>query len=287
MTKYKHLSCGRLSACLALFAALLGSCLNAPPALENVLVEALSSDDSRSGFPAAFAFDGPATKARARALESPTDAGTQIAAARALFLAADERIQRATLDYLDSLANPSLEDALSADDHLSGTLKVEVESLTLKGLRFAEIALEISPTDRDALLYRALHTTVLAWAIGPGRAVLQGLANKASLAIAECALAGEEHLAAAPLRIRGRFLYKAPWPLGDLTRATQCLRLAVKVAPVSLNLLFLGDALYAVGEAGQALDSWKQAASAESDPDSAPLGAYHRESARRRVLLVR
>jgi len=128
-----------------------------------------------------------------------------------------------------------------------------------------------------------MHTSLLAWSVGKTRALFEGLGGDCKHTTEASLAAGEELEGAGALRLRGRFLSKAPWPLGDKSQAVVLLRRATQIAPVILNWLFLGDALYAQGDEPSALSAWQRAAGAKSDAGSAALGAYYREAARRRV----
>lgn len=264
-------------------------CAGPRPAVDEVLSQeseaAVTGKIAREDFPLPAEFDAHARTARSAALATPENTNALLRASRALFMAADARVQRASLDHILSLDKPALADVLDAADSTNDATRAEVEALSAEGLEFAERALELEPELPGALLYRAVHSTLLAWSVGPARAVLEGLASKAGNSTKQCLAAGKTQEAAAPLRIRGRFLSKAPWPVGDNEEAIALLQEAVQLAPVTLNWLFLGDALHAQGDTTRAQDAWQSAATAESDSDSAALGAYHRETARRQAAL--
>ena len=279
---------GQLLACAALVIHASG-CAGPRPAVGEVLSHegeaAVTGEIAPESFPLPAEFDARARAARSAAIAAPEDTSALLRASRALFMAADARVQRASLDHVRSLDKPALTDVLNAADSTNDATRAQVEALSAEGLEFAERALKLDPELPGALLYRAIHSTLLAWSVGPARAVLEGLASKAGSATKQCLAAGKTQEAAAPLRIRGRFLSKAPWPVGDNEEAIALLQEAVQLAPVTLNWLFLGDALHAQGDTTRAQDAWRSAASAESDSDSAALGAYHRETARRQAAL--
>jgi tetratricopeptide (TPR) repeat protein len=87
----------------------------------------------------------------------------------------------------------------------------------------------------------------------------------------------------APLRLRGRFRSKAPWPYGDLDQARDALLRATELAPVPVTLLFLGDLHHARGEHELALAAWRRAIAAEADVSTRESAPEIRELARRRV----
>jgi tetratricopeptide (TPR) repeat protein len=268
---------------LGLFAV---SCAGPRLAVDEVLAAPQEPEAAGSRFPSVLEFDARANAAREAAARPEATLDELVDASRALFLAADARVQRAALERLDALETPTLADVLSADEGLDAGLRAEVEALAGEGLELAQRASEIAPEDQAALLYRAINTSLLAWSVGEGRALLEGLGSDCKQAIRAALQRGEEFEGAAPLRLRGRFLSKAPWPLGDKAEAVVLLRRATELAPVTLNWLFLGDALEARGEHELALDAWQRATDAPSDEGSAALGAYHREFARRRVELA-
>jgi len=269
---------------LPCFVALaLVSCAGPRLDVDEVLTGGPTSEEDPSAFPRCADFDAQASRARAALRSDASDVTALVAASRALFLAADARVQRAVIDALDARPTATLGEVLSAEDSLSPDLRAEVEALTGEGLEQAERALELAPSDPTALLYRAIHTSLLAWSVGPTRALFEGLGSDCEAATFDALAADEAIEAAGPLRLRGRFLSKAPWPLGDAERAVAHLCRATELFPVRLNWLFLGDALHAHGDHAAAREAWQQAIDADSDPDSAPLGAYHRELARRRL----
>ena len=271
----------------ALLLCLFGAACSGPRlAVDDVLADDGGIESSATAFPSVSDFDARASAAREAATVEGATTAELVAASRALFLAADVRVQEAALARLDSLEAPTLADVLSADEGLSSELRAEVEALAAEGRDLAGRALVRDPLDEAALLYRAINTSLLAWAVGESRALLEGLGGDCKQAIRASLERDESFEGAAPLRLRGRFLAKAPWPLGDKKEAVVLLRRATELAPVTLNWLFLGDALEARGEHELALDAWQRAAESSSDEGSAALGAYHREFARRRVELA-
>jgi len=229
------------------------------------------------------AFDIAATALRERAELPDARPADLVAASRGLFFAADARVQLAALDALDDLDAPSLAQVVEIDSTATDRTRAEVESLTRAGKQCAERALELAEADVDALLYRGLNTVLLAWSVGKSRAVFEGLSSTCQQATKDALAADEAHSSGAPLRLRGRFLSKAPWPVGDRREGLRLLRRSVKVAPVRLNWLFLGDALFAAGDESAAIDAWRNAIDAPSDDDSIALSAYHHRLASRRL----
>ncbi len=271
----------------ALLICLIASC--AGPSLDvNEVLKADSAtlEVARSDFPTPAHFDKLAAHAKSVAAPESASVPTLVNASRALFRAADARVQRASLDRLMALESAQLADVIDVEDELPDQVHAEVETLTREALAFAERALALDPTDVEARLYRAINTALLAWSVGNSRALFEGLGSDCKRAIGACLEQSEATEGAAPLRLRGRFLSKAPWPLGDQGEAVTILRRATELAPVNLNWLFLGDALHAHGDQLEAHQAWQRATSAKSDPGSAALDAYHREFARRRLALA-
>lgn len=274
--------------------AALAACAGPGLEVDEVLV-AQRDGDARASASAADrspveALDAAAHAARARADRADATASDRIAAARALFLAADARVQRAVIaefEARDASAPPTIAWVLDAEDRVGDAVRAEVEALTRAGLAYAEPS-----TNADALLAKALNTCLLAWSVGTRRALFEGLGGACDDATA-AALAADEALDdAAPLRLRGRFLSRAPWPVGDRAEGLRLLRRAVEIAPVRLNLLFLGDALWQSGDEAGARAAWRRAADAErcagAENDSRARGVvldgWRRELARLRLV---
>ncbi|MCA8978849.1 MAG: hypothetical protein H6831_15960 [Planctomycetes bacterium] len=272
-----------LVACL-----LLAGCAGPALKVDDVLADDFTPEDQATTvyLPLA-AFDLGANAARERAAAPGAGVAELVDASRSLFFAADARVQIAALETLDASADPDLETVVSVDDRASDRVRAEVESLTRAGKEYAERALPLAPDDADALLYRGLNTSLLAWSVGKQRALFEGLGKACDDATRAALAAGEAHGSGAALRLRGRFLSKAPWPVGDREEGLRQLRRSTEVASVRLNWLFLGDALHANGDAAGALDAWQRAYDADSDEDSTALAPYHRELAQRRLDAAR
>lgn len=274
----------RRSRAFALLLTILAGC--AAPALEvnDVLIDDFTPMDQATTIlmPLA-AFDLAAGAARERAEQPDAGRDEWTAAARSLFYAADARVQAAAIDALGSLESPGIDEVVQLEDRASERVRAEVESLTRAGSEYAERALQQSPDDVDALLYHALNTSLTAWAVPKRRALFEGLGSACEAATKAALAADEAGSSGAALRLRGRFLSKAPWPVGDRAEGLSLLQRAAELAPVRLNCLFLGDALYAEGRLDEARAAWQRAADAESDEDSIALAGYHLLLARERV----
>lgn len=262
-------------------ALLLAGCASAPPPVDSVLEPPDEVAVERE-----VDLDASAREARRLADEAPNSVERAIAASHALFLAADERVQRGVLAELEAHAPQSLDDVLDAEDELPDEVRREVESLTAAGLEHARRALTLASEDPSARLHVALNLSLFTWSVGRTRALLDGLVGDSQEAMAAAIEADPELDAAAPLRLRGRFLSRAPWPYGDAEAAAQLLRRATTIAPVPLNHLFLGDALHEIGDDVGAHAQWRASLTALPDEDTAPLVELHRELARRRIRLA-
>lgn len=227
--------------------------------------------------------DGLAAAAVTAAQAAPTDVARQVAAAGLLFQAADLRLQRATLAWLDAHPGASRGEVLAAEEKVGDDVRNEVRSLCTTGLECAERGLAAAAADAGALEHAALHRTLLAWADGPGRTLMSGGVKKLVAALDAAVAADAEHDGASPLRLLGRFRSKAPWPYGDRPAALQALARAVAVAPLPVSHLFYGDALWADGRAAEAEAQWRLAAAAVADERTRWSADAIRELARRRL----
>jgi len=238
--------------------------------------------------PASQAADGPALEERAKQAwaESearPDDADVALAATALLFQAADLRLQRGSLEALDALEAPDLAAVLGADERVDDVTREAVLSLCTAGLEAAERAAALRPGDVAAELHRGLHLSLVSWANGPARSLMAGYGPRLVAAIDAALAADATFDDAAPLRLDGRFRGKAPWPYGDLARARASLERACEAAPITVNLLFLGDVLWAAGARDEALARWRAASTAEGDASTRWSQPLLRELAARRL----
>lgn len=229
------------------------------------------------------ALEAAARRAIAAADAAPADAKAAVAAARALFAAADQRLQRATCDWLAAHPAAARADVLDADERVPDAVRREVASLCTRGLEFAERAVQRLPDDVDARLQEALHSSLLAWSQGAAKALVAGYGRRIGKAVDAAIAVDPAFDGAAPLRLSGRFRSKAPWPYGDKAAATQALQRAVQLAPNVLNRLFLGDALAAAQRLAEAEVEWRAAVDAPVDDATRRVADLLREQARRRL----
>ena len=277
----------RARAALLLAACLAGTgCALSSPPLEQVLAAATRpGTDTRPGeaIDPLAELDRLAAAAVERARAAPHDPDAARAAAQRLFQAADLRLQRAVVARLDALAARSIDVVLLAEDELQEGVRTEILALCRAGRELAEHALEEREDDVAVRLQVALHVSLIAWANGPTRSLFAGLGPKLSNSIAAAVQIDPEHDHAAPLRLEGRFLAKAPWPYGDAAKARRSLTRAVEVAPLVVNHLFLGDALYSSGQTEAAVAQWRLASTAADDESTRWSAPLQRELARRRL----
>ena len=270
---------------LALVAGTLAACAAPPRPVDQVWTppadRASAPEDLRS------VLDRRAREALAAAEVAPARGDKQLAAARALFEAADTRLQAGVLAWLDEQADADMGEVLDAEDHLGREVTEEVRSLCSEGLAAAERAVAADPAQPAALLYVALHLSLVAWAEGPASALVSGRGPRVARAIEDALEAGAEVEGCAPLRLSGRFRTRAPWPYHDLERARADLARALAGAPAVVNALFLGDAEWLAGERDAAREAWERAV----DLPETALGTererfeLYRELARRRLAV--
>ncbi len=264
----------RSGSVVVLLAPLLGACaLSAPPAEETL--------SSASGI------DALAQDALTAARAAPEDAAAQLLATQRLFQAADLRLQRATVAWLDLHRDADRATVLAAEDRLGDDVRSGIVSLCTEGLACAERATNVRPHDVVARLHEGLHVSLLAWANGPARSLMAGYGGRLVKAI-DAALAADAELdGGAPLRLLGRFRSKAPWPYGDVPAATTALARAVALRSVPVNHLFYGDALAVAGDMGAAEEQWRLCTEAPADESTRWSADLLRDLARRRLAAKR
>lgn len=224
--------------------------------------------------------DAAAKTAVASADANPGDPGAALTAARALFAAADLRLQRASLELAQAAQDTDA--VLAADDAVGDPSRSEILGLCTAGLAHAERAAQhdqgVAPR-----LQIAMHVSLIAWANGATRALMAGYGSRLTRETEAAVKLDPNFDSAGPLRLLGRVRGKAPWPVGDKPRAKQALSDAVAVAPIAINWLFLGDVLWALGEREPARQAWRKAVSAPGDASTAASLPWLQELARLRV----
>ena len=221
------------------------------------------------------------------------DAERALVASRLLFEVVDVRVQRALVAAAAAVDAPDVAALLALEETLPAGVRDEVLSLCTTGVEAAQAALaalaardDLATQRVEAQVHLALHTTFLAWASGPMRSMVAGYASRV-LAAADAAIAIEPSWqGASPLRLKGRFLARAPWPVGDGDAALALLERAVAVAPMPINHLFLGDHLYARGALAAAAEQWRLVLTSEPDEATGATAPFHRDMARLRLRLL-
>lgn len=229
--------------------------------------------------------DRRAAAARALVAAQPDDPAVLVDGARALFVAADLRMQRGLVGLLRVDPPKRFASLLGAGDRLPGETHAEVLALCEEGAAFAKRALELLPDDPGARTYYALDLSLVAWAQGAGRALLAGLGPRVAGAIDAALAVDDTYEAMAPLRLSARFRTQAPWPYRDRDAARGLLTRAVIAAPTPVHFLFLGDVLAIQDDAKTACEYWRQALDAEPDPSTRLAAPFHKELARIRLEL--
>ncbi len=250
--------------------------LSAPPAGHTLVPAA-------AGEAAAPEIDALAAAALAAAHDAPADAAVQLSAAARLFQAADLRLQRATVAWLEAHPDADHATVLAAEDQLGTEVRVAIVSLCTDGLACAERAAQLRPDDAGAALHVGLHLSLLAWANGPTRSLFAGYGGRLVAAIDRALALDATVDHGAPLRLQGRFRSKAPWPYRDLPAALAALARAVEIAPLPVSLLFHGDALAAAGDRAGAEAQWRRAAEAKAEVSTRWSADLMRDLARRRL----
>jgi hypothetical protein len=255
-----------------------GCALSAPPATDTL---GAGIDPTALGTP-----DAAAQTALGAALARPDDPALALAASRALFAAADHRLQAAVVDWLTAHPGAGIAAVVVADDQLGSALREQVVSLCQQGLELAQQAAMREPTGA-AKLQEALHLSMLAWANGATRALLAGFGPKLANAIAAAVAADEAVDGGGPLRLQGRFRSRAPWPYADLALAERSLRRAVELHSICIHWLFLGDVLWAADRRDEAQAAWQSAVNAGDDDSTRWVGDLLRRQAAARLRAAR
>jgi len=231
--------------------------------------------------------DALAERALGAARAAPADTARQVTAAQRLFQAADLRLQRATLLWLDAHPDATRAQVLAAEDQVADADRTEVLSLCTSGLEFAQRAQDAEPDNVAAALHVGLHLSLIAWANGPARSLFAGYGPKLVAAIDRALELDRTFDGGAPLRLQGRFRGQAPWPYGDLDVARAALAEAVGLRSVPVSHLFFGDVLAKRGEDDAARAQWRLAVTAEADESTRWSADLLRELARRRLAAPR
>ena len=219
---------------------------------------------------------------RARAADASYE--VLMAASRALVLNADLRLQSTLAFGPDEAALPAPRLLIDLEDEATPELKAEIRSLASTSAALADRALALRPDDPTAELFSTLGTGLRLWSMPTLQALASGAATTLPGRIKALAATSADLEGASPLRLKGRFQTRAPWPFKDLEDGAATLAAAVEVAPIPLNLLFLGDALWLRGDEEGARARWTEATRAEADAETMAAAPLIREIARLRLV---
>ncbi len=210
-----------------------------------------------------------------------------MAASRALVFNADLRIQTDVALRFDPENLPKTSALIDAEDDVPSALKGEVRSLAQESRDLADRALKLRPGDAAADLFNTLGIGLSLWTMGPFQALTNGAATTLPRRIKQVAEEHPEFEGASPLRLKGRFASRAPWPYKDKAAGVEALERAVEIGPIPLNLLFLGDAYWINGNEEAAIATWERGAVANADLETEISSPFLREICRLRSLSTR
>ena len=208
-------------------------------------------------------------------------------ASRALVFNADLRIQTDVAFRFDPADLPKPSKLIDAEDDVSSSFKSEVRSLATQSKDFADRALELRPNDAEAELFSTLGLGLSLWSMGAMQAIANGATSTLPKRIKQVAAAHPAFEGASPLRLAGRFQARAPWPYKDTEAGVATLTRAVEIAPIPLNLLFLGDAHWSNDEEEAAIATWTRGTQAAADAETAITSPLLREICRLRIESAR
>ncbi len=211
-------------------------------------------------------------------------------ASRALIFNADLRIQADVAFRFDPTDLPKPSKLIDAEDGVSSAFKAEIRSLATESRDLADRALELRPGDAAAELFSTLGIGLSLWSMGPMQAIANGATSTLPKRIKQVAEAHPAFEGASPLRLKGRFQARAPWPYKDSKGGIETLKRAVEIAPIPLNLLFLGDAHWSAdgeGDEEAAIAAWQRGAEATADEETALTSPLLREICRLRIQSAR
>lgn len=260
----------------ALLVTLSAGCAVHRPALDDLLgagrTEAERATVGARIVAAIAAADVRAGECRMAAANRPTDPAAQLAAAKALFVAAELRTECALRTVL-AASPPNDVDALLEleGDGPAQPWQGEVLALATAGIAHAESAVADRELAAGAQHYLALHLALTARAQGVARSLLAGLGPRLAAATRAAMAADPSFENGAPLVLRGRFLAQAPWPYGDSAAALELLERAFDLGPTVPGAQFYGDELWRLGRFAAARTAWRAAAAVDTDDPLAPF----------------
>jgi len=179
----------------------------------------------------------------------------------------------------------NLAELVDADDRLDAAARADLRTLADGGAREGAAAVALAPDRVEGQLYLALNLSLLALAKSRAAAVLEGLPGAIREHCDKAIAIDKAYADGGALRLLGRFLSSAPWPVRDLDAAQRALEDANAIAPVRANYLFLGDVWYRRDDLPRAAAAWAQAVALPAQPATAAIDGAVQELARRRLAL--
>ena len=217
------------------------------------------------------------------AIGTTPDGAEAVAIARKEFEQANEVLHGWLIDHQAE----SLDGLLRVEDRIGAPEREAIIEAASRGEAWAQRAVDEAPDRADGYLYRAANLALLALAKGRAQTLFEGLPGKFRAACDRAIELDDAQANAAALRLRGKFLMTAPWPVGDLDEAGRALARAVERAPVSENLLMLGDWAARSDDRERAKELWERATQRANAGDGGPTHeARVRELAARRLALL-
>jgi len=219
----------------------------------------------------------------------PSDPAAQLTLSMALFNSAELSYTAALVDWGDGAPVADPGQLITGDEHLPAEVRETVGRYCSEGLALAEQALERAASSPDgdlslhARLLTGLHLSLLCWSDGATAALFSGRVGRLTGAVESLVSDAPEFALGAPLRLRGRFLTLAPWPLGDAAEGRALLEHACGLSPQPINHLFLGDVLWLDGDEQGARTHWQATLTAEPDEHTALCTPLHRRLAEQRL----
>jgi len=223
-----------------------------------------------------------ARAARETARARPENADAQVAAARALYVAADLELRRGLIADLDREPAEDPDELLDREDDLPGELKARIVALADDGAGFASAAIALDGKRPDARFFYAACFGLATWGKGVTAALLQGLAPKVKRSIDDAVAADPTFANGAPLRALGAYYSRAPWPVGDKEKAKEAFLRAPKSG---MTDLYLAEFYWRTKDKKSAVRHWRQIETAAPDAVSRAW-PFVQEFARRAVALA-
>ncbi len=199
-----------------------------------------------------------------------------------------EEAYRLSHDYLLTVEPTDLATVIDAENRLSKKQKKHLLDLTERGAAGARADIKAEPHNARHHLLLGLHLSIGSLGKSLLANMLEGRGSQIQRAYTESIRLDRTLEGGAALRLKGKFLMSAPWPIRDRKGAERALRAAAKIRDVPQIHFFLGDLYHAQGKRGKALREWRRAT--EPPPgasDGRGVDGQLRELAKRRIRLSR